>query len=1143
VTLFPNLREPAPFDVCGDLPVGMTLLEASAGTGKTFTIAALAARYVADGLPLEKLLVVTFTRMATGELRERVRERLLTVAEGLGLHLADGELDGDDEIVELLATGAREDVEKRHGRLLRAVADFDAATIDTTHGFCLHMLSELGVAGDVEPDAGLVEDVDDLLEEVVDDLYVRRFWASQDRPPFSRVEAIRIGRAVLGNPGALVVPPLVKNSYPDGRTAAAIRRRLAKAITEEIDRRKRALKILTYDDLVTRLRDTLADPVRGPAACRRLRDRYSVVLVDEFQDTDPIQWEVMERAFAGNTTTLVLIGDPKQAIYSFRGADVYAYLKAAAAAESRSTLKVNWRSDQGLVDAFDALFKGTQLGHAGILYRSVEAALPNRQPGLKGAPCSTPLRFRVLERKQVPRTPYGYAAGPVSQLAIAGDLANEVVAILRSRATIRARRPDAAHSWSEERVRPSHLAVLVRTNRQARLCRDALHDAGVPAVLGGSGSVFGGTTAAEWLLLLEALDQPTHRGRAAAAALTVFGGWSAEEVATASDESWEDLHWRLHRWSNVLRRRGIAALSATMTETQQLPARILGRPGGERILTDLRHISHLLHEAAMAENLGTTALIGWLRRRIAEADRDADDVDRSLRLESDAEAVQVLTIHRSKGLEFPIVYCPFLWDNSKYRPEIPVFHDPGSDDRRTIDVGGDEAPSYGLHCNAELVELRGEDLRLLYVALTRACHQAVVWWAGSFDSRDSPLGRLLCSRDEFGVVAPQGKSTPADAAVTGRLNEVAARSGGQVSVETVSVSPVDTWQAGPASQLGLVSGEFNRVLDDRWRRSSYSGITALAHAAASGSGVASEPDEGVLTDEPAAESDAAGSASEEAVRTAEPLALGAMQSNADVGTLIHTVMEGVDFSAPDLGASLRSCLEAQLARRRLDLGSLDTVVAGLHASIEAPLGPLTGGLRLRDVTPANRRDELAFELPLVGGDTTTGTLSVTDIADLLRAHLDAGDPLFGYADRLGDPSLNPTLRGYLTGSLDLVWRAEGSRYFIADYKTNRLAPRDETLTTWHYRPAALEAEMYRAHYPLQALLYTVALHRYLRWRLAGYDPSRHLAGVLYLFLRGMSGPPGAMPAGEGACGVWAWRPPATLIEALSDLFDQGSVAS
>ena len=375
----------------------MTLLEASAGTGKTYAIAALVARFVADGVPPEQLLVVTFTRMATGELRERVRERLVSAELGLARALAGVEPPADDRVLGLLADGSEAEVAERRRRLADAVAGFDAATIATTHGFCQHVLAGLGVTGDVERDATFVEDLSDLVVEVVDDLYVRRFHRDSAPPAFGRAEALRIGTAAVGNPHALLEP--LERQPGDETTIWAMRRRLAEAVRKEVETRKRRSGVMTYDDLLTRLRDTLADDDHGAAACARLRELYRVALVDEFQDTDPIQWEIMQRAFAEEDATLILIGDPKQAVYSFRGADVYAYLNAARSAVAQRTLATNWRSDQGLIDALDALFDGAQLGHEGIVHRPVRAAPANREPRLVDAP----LFQRVADEGPAPR--------------------------------------------------------------------------------------------------------------------------------------------------------------------------------------------------------------------------------------------------------------------------------------------------------------------------------------------------------------------------------------------------------------------------------------------------------------------------------------------------------------------------------------------------------------------------------------------------------------------------------------------------------------------------------------------------------------------------------------------------------------------
>jgi exodeoxyribonuclease V beta subunit len=895
---------------------------------------------------------------------------------------------------------------------------------------------------------------------------------------------------------------------------------------------------MSYDDLVTRLRDALADPDRGDWARRRLRERFRVVLVDEFQDTDPVQWEVMRRAFVAEGSTLVLIGDPKQAIYAFRGADVHAYLQAARSAGAQATLGVNWRSDQGLLDAYEALMGGARLGHPDIVHRPVRAAGAHRDPGMRGAPVDTPLRVRVLHRSDgaVKLTPSGYASAPDARRLVAADLAADVVRLLSSGARVAARGGD-------EPIRPAHVAVLVRVNRHAAEVRDALEAAGVPAVINGAGSVFATPAAREWLRLLQALERPTSPGRAASAALTGFLGWSADRVAAADEGAMEDLQARLHRWAGLLRRRGVASLLEAVSRTQGVAARLLARPDGERELTDLRHVGQLLHAAATAGQLGVTALAAWLRRRIADAGRDADEEEASRRLESDAEAVQVLTIHRSKGLEFPVVYCPFLWDPFRIQDDdTPIFHDPATEER-AVDVGGPRSPDRRANHARHVAEQRGEDLRLAYVALTRARHQAVIWWAGSSDSRHSPLSRLLFARDAEGAVAASGSGTPDDPFAVARFTRLAEEAPRCVAVERVDAAIAAPWRPAAPAPAALVAGSFDRRLDERWRRTSYSGITEAAHEAH----VFSEPEEDLVVDEGP---DVAGAGAptgppdlEEGRLRAVASAMADLPSGVDLGSVVHAVMERADFAAPELEDDLARLLAVEAAREGVVLADTAASARALLAAIETPLGPLLGEARLRDLAPADRLDELGFELPLAGGDAPSGDLDLAALARLLAERVPPGDPLDGYAERLADPVLQGDLRGYLVGSIDLVARLRGPegspRFVVVDYKTNRLGPAGEPLSAWHYRPEALADAMQRAHYPLQALLYAAALHRYLRWRLPGADPEDAVAGVLYLFVRGMTGED--TPRVDGVpCGVFAWRPPAGLVGALSDLLDRGT---
>jgi exodeoxyribonuclease V beta subunit len=1123
------------FDVCGPLPTGVTVLEASAGTGKTFTIAALAARYVAEGVvTLDDLLLVTFTRMATGELRQRVRERLVSAEAGLTTVVDGGAPDPADEVLVLLADGAGDEVRARRDRLRVALSDFDAATIETTHGFCSRVLAGVGVAGDVDRDATFADDPRHLVEEVVTDFYLRKYVDGGD-PAFTLEEARRLARQVVANPDAALHP-----AEPKGEPAAT-RRRFAENVRAELDRRRRRAGALTFDDLLTRVRNTLADPVQGPAACRRLRERYRVALVDEFQDTDPIQWEILRRAFVDDAAaaTLVLIGDPKQAIYAFRGADVHAYLDAAAVAGERATLQVSWRSDQPLLDGLDALFDGARLGHDQIVHRPVRAADGHQESRLTGAPVAAPLRIRLLHREDgLVKLASGRVDLEEARAYVAGDLAADVARLLSAGAEV-PRPPDEGAGPDTVALRPRHVGVLVQRHRDATTVQQALARAGIPAVVSGAGSVLATDAARDWLRLLEALERPTAANPVRAATLTCFLGWSAAQVATATEAEWEDLHARVHRWAAVLRRRGVAALLETVSRQEALERRVLTRTRGERVLTDVRHVGQLLHEAATDEQLGVSSLVTWLRDAIDRSEEDAGAEERNRLLESDAEAVQVLTVHRSKGLEFPVVYCPYLWHPGWIDPhELPVFHDPDAGGRRTVALTGDDPQVAGLHRR----ERRGEELRLAYVALTRAKHQAVVWWVPTKESRDSSLCRLLFLRDDSGRVREAATTTPDDDAAAARFEELAARAPGSISVERVDGGDGTVWDGPEVEPVPLGASTFSRALDPRWRRTSYSGITAGAHEAR----VGSEAEEPTVTDEaplvgsippgsgPARPRDPAGGGALAAVASR----LASMRGGAEVGTFVHGVLEASDFTAPDLAAELSAAVAAQQARRLVEIGATSEVVAGLEGVLETPLGPAVGDLRLRDLARGDRLDELVFELPLVGGDTPTATVAIAEVARLLREHLEPGDPLAGYAERL--PSLQDSLRGYLTGSLDLVLRTPDGRYAVVDYKTNWLGVAGEELTVWHYRPAALWEAMVAAHYPLQALLYTVALHRYLRWRLPTYHPERHLAGVLYLFVRGMVG--GATPVVDGQpCGVFAWQPPPALVESLSDLFDTGTV--
>ena len=1126
-------------DLTGPLPRGTALLEASAGTGKTYAIGALVTRYVAEGVvPLDRMLVVTFGRAATQELRDRVRGALVAAERAFAAVLAGRPPGRVDDVVQALLDVDAAEQAVRHRWLADALAGFDDATVATIHQFCQLVLRSLGVAGDTEPGARLVESLDELTVEVVDDLYLQRYGGRNDPPPFGRACALEVARAAVEDPRAALA-----DADPDDPVGSA-RVAFAREVRAELERRKRRLGILSYDDLLGRLADAL-DPTTGDggaAVGARMRARWSVVLVDEFQDTDPVQWQVLERAFDSRGVAMILIGDPKQAIYAFRGGDVVAYLDAARRAGTRATLASNWRSDAALVERLGVLLQGAALGDDQIVVRPVTAQRAGSR--LAGAPHPAPFRLRQVRRDGLP-VQRGLVRAPAAREFVARDLAADVAALLASGAT-----------WDGRPITAGDVAVLVAVRTHGALVQRALAERGIPALMSG-GDVFATPAAEEWLTLLQALESPHRSALVRAAALTPFLGRTAAEL----DAGGEDLTARdadeLRGWALLVRRRGVAALLEA-AEERGLSARVLRQVDGERLLTDLRHLGEVLYQESTERSLGLSALLGWFR----DERRRAGVAERPRRLDSDAEAVQIVTIHSSKGLQYPVVYLPFAYDNYVRTPAIARFHDDAG--TRTLDVSGSGA-RWDAHARAHQAEENGEELRKLYVALTRAQSQVVAWWAPTANTPASGLHRMVFGRTPRTKDVPGRHDVGDDAYVTRVLGMLEGLGGpaAELAEPVAAQAP-----ASSGTMQAFAVRDFDRRVDLAWRRTSYSGLIAVDKG---GPHVGSEPETPVKDDEPetgdasgggggvggspgatgvagADEAPAGGAGGQVAVGEAaageaeagEVSPMADLPRGAAFGSLVHAVLEQADPFAPDLRTELLEHVTEQLRWWPVgaEPGTLAEALVPLH---HTPLGPLADGLTLGEIGVRDRLRELDFELPLAGGDVvgagngdaSGGEPCLRDLAPLLRAHLPADDPLAAYADHLERPGFgDQPLRGYLTGSVDVVLRLPSGRYLVVDYKTNHLGPH-----LGDYTHARMAEAMLHAHYPLQALLYGVVLHRFLRWRLPGYTPDEHLGGVLYLFVRGMAGP--ATPdAGDGSpAGVFSWRPPAALVLALSDVLD------
>ncbi|OBG75067.1 MULTISPECIES: exodeoxyribonuclease V subunit beta [unclassified Mycobacterium] len=1091
-----------PFNLLGALPAerSTTVLEASAGTGKTFALAGLVTRYVAEGAAtLDQMLLITFGRAASQELRERVRCQMVDAVRAFG----DPAAVGDNALVAQLIEGSAAERALREQRLRDALAGFDAATIATTHQFCQLVLKSLGVAGDTAANMTLLESLDEMVSEIVDDLYLAHFGQERNDPVLLYRDALRLAREVVRNPSTQLRP---LDPPPGSRAAVCVG--FANDVLAELDSRKRQRGVLSYDDLLIRLADALATE-DAPARVRMHR-RWPIVMVDEFQDTDPVQWQVIDRAFSGRST-VVLIGDPKQAIYAFRGGDIVTYLRAAATAGEKRTLNTNWRSDSALVERLQVVLRGAQLGDPAIVVNDVAAH--HRGHRLAGAPSNDPFRLRVVARKTLGRR--GIANLPIDELRahIGADLAADIRALLASGAR-----------FGGAPLQARDIAVIVEKHRDAAACFQALCDAGVPAVYTGNTDVFASEAAEDWLCLLEAFDQPHRPGMVRAAAATMFFGETAETLAAGGDALTDRVAETLREWAGHARDRGVAAIFEA-AQLRGMGNRVLSWRGGERHMTDLAHLTELLQDVAHREHYSLPALRDWLR---AQRDERSGAPERNRRLDSDAAAVQIMTVFVSKGLQYPVVYLPFAFNRNAQDRDVVLFHDDGV---RCLHVGGTDSPDFRTVERLGRKEDASDDSRLTYVALTRAQSQVVAWWSPAYSEPNGGLSRLLRGRRPGEALVPD-RCEPAkisDDDALARLRAWEAAGGPVIEESVIAAAPPLPARVVPT---GLRSRHFHRGIDTAWRRTSYSGLIREAEPG----GVSSEPEVGDLDDE-AGDIPVATAASVPDV----PSPMAGLPAGAKFGSLVHAVLETADPTAPDLAAELEAQIRLHSVWWPVAVAPAD-LAAALVPLHDTPLGPLAAGLTLRDIALPDRLRELDFELPLAGGDRRADApeIRLADLAPLLRERLPGDDPLASYADRLaGDELGAQPLRGYLTGSIDAVLRVpDGTdhRYVVVDYKTNWLGDPETPLTAADYdRPRLVEA-MLHSDYPLQALLYGAVLHRFLRWRVPHYDPARHLGGVLYLFLRGMCG--AGTPVRDGhPCGVFSWQPPPALTAAVSDLLD------
>ncbi|HZO14411.1 MAG TPA: UvrD-helicase domain-containing protein, partial [Polyangiaceae bacterium] len=882
----------------------------------------------------------------------------------------------------------------------------------------------------------------------------------------------------------------------------AFRRRLVDWMRSELPRRKAEAGIMAFDDLLLRLHEALRS-IDGERLARAIRRRFPAALIDEFQDTDPIQYGIFDRIWRQDA--LFLIGDPKQAIYAFRGADVFAYLRAAReiAHKRRFTMGKNWRSDPSLVDAVQAMLCAPR---SPFLLDSI--ALPQVASATARDRMNPALRFLFVRRDDAAKPKAITKARAKERLphVVAADIAR----LLRERPSIDA-------------LSPSDIAVLTRTNEQAFQVQAALRARAVRAVVLGDQSVFEDEQpdARDVEQLLAAIAEPSHSPAVRAALTGTLLGIRASELARFErDGTWDEWIARFRSWQARWLSRGFVQMFRAFLAEARVFERLLALPGGERRATNVLHLMELLHGAQSALHLGPGGLLAWLRRERANARSRPESAQ--IRLESDERAVRITTIHKSKGLEYAVVYCPYLWDGRlSFQDERELlFHD---DDALKLTLAPETE-----HRDRAKAERLAESIRLLYVALTRARHQCTVVWGGFKDFETSALGYVLhppvlAAREPTVSDVRAHLVNLNDERMLRDLSSLAGEHPGAIEIHPVDLDRLDlderVDEPAPAHSPELRARVVARPVVSAWTTASFTALVSGASLDTSEGRDRDERDDIAL--EPAA--DRLG------------ILLSAFPRGARAGNFFHELLEEMDFAEPIRDRT--ACAERvsdKLAQYRYAPELRDTVVDTLAAVVATPLNPKKW--RLCDIGAGERKSELEFHLPVAAAGaesmvprgrqlelgfaaSTRQPLRARELAHVFADH-PSRELAPGYAERVARLGFVP-LEGFLKGYIDLVFSRDG-RFYLADYKTTHLGD-----TLGAYAGERLPAAMAHAHYYLQYHLYAVALHRHLERRVRGYRYEEHFGGVYYLFIKGMT------PATRS--GVFFERPPRARIEALSAL--------
>ena len=1085
-------------DLATEKLVNGLVIEASAGTGKTYSVAALVAREIAlrEDLRIGNILITTFTRNAAAELRDRVRRRMVQIADQLETNSPD---DGD-AISKALADdlASRADIIRR---LRRAVVEFDTATISTIHAVCNKVL---GLAGLSTMQLDGEDATHRLVLEAVNDALVESGVQGHIIAEGNESKLVLLVKAKLGSPRAELWFDRSSKSVEDLATYAE----LEKVVIDVVRRvQEKSAQSPSYNDLLRRASEVVTSG-KYPTVVQAFKERYALAFVDEAQDTDMLQWDLFTSTFDSvvgeDDRALVTVGDPKQAIYGFRGADVAAYVDHRNGKPMR-TLAQNQRSDEHLIDGLNVLFDQQTFGPE-IQY--IKVSTPERHAG-SAIDGTAPLTLIDV-------------GNITNQGGLAHPVARRVLEILTNCSV-----PDSSKDphGARRAIRPEDICVLVGKKAVGRNIERELRRYGVPAVSNGTESVMKSHIALAVRSLLEAMERVSDLGRTRLAVATPFFGYSLTDLEILDDQMLATWQEQIATWANILRRAGVAALSSAILRDVNVARSLTSTSDAERYLADFAHVMDLLHEYSKGRPCSAAHALEVFGQ--LQSIEDLSEVV-SRRVESDSAAVQIMTVHSAKGLQFPVVIVADLWKtNDGGSNNAPVYTRVMGDGRRerVIDIGwaiGQVDPSTKESIKAADDE---EDRRLLYVALTRAEHHLSVLYTS-------------------GVATAKGGLTPSIFDLCTNVDQ-AVKLTGKVEKRGIDLlGKAKVYQLSSTTSRGhLELAHAPASVVQSYRRTSFSGITARQQDRETGAHRPGFTRESGGLDEAPIDMLLLGVGAHQYaahdVPTGLPegvdMPLARVPGGTYFGRVMHKVYEVVDTSK-NLREEVTRAIDVH-ASSALLRPFREQLIEGVIASYLTPLGSPFNGKSLADVAPGDRLSELDFEMSLA--KLSQGVLA-SDIGKTLKSSLLASDALYAYADSLCDSSFDIPLAGLLNGSIDAVLRIhtdEGSpRLFVTDYKTNRLDNDEVASLMDAYAPKELVSAMEHHHYPLQALLYGTAIYRMLRWRQPTMNADEVIAGIAYFFVRGMVGADSLKDSDGMPYGVFQWKAPKGLWEKLSHLF-------